>query len=249
MPSMLPAALGVSAAGSLGSGLLGANASEQAASDQEAAALQGIQLQRHEFQQTQNNLMPFITTGSKELGALASQGVPQFQSMFGSPQGEMDWLKNTPGYQFTLQQGLQANQNSNAAMGLGKSGAALKGADTFATGLASGTFQNQFQNFLAQQQQGFNQQFNISQLGESAAAGLGSLGQQSATAQNQLLTGGAAAQAAGTVGATNAITGGISGATGGLSQYALLSALSGGKGMFGGQTGSATSSFTGDYNA
>lgn len=68
-------------------------------------------------------------------------------------------LEQTPGYQFTRNQGLQAVQNSAAARGLGVSGAALKGAATFATGLADSTYQQQF----AQQQQLFSDSFNQGQ--------------------------------------------------------------------------------------
>jgi hypothetical protein len=58
----------------------------------------------------------------------------------------MAGLAQTPGYQFTLQQGLLGTQNAAAARGLGVSGAALKGADTFATGLASQTYNQQLNN-------------------------------------------------------------------------------------------------------
>jgi hypothetical protein len=55
-------------------------------------------------------------------------------------------LVQTPGYQFNLSQGLRAAQNSAAARGLGVSGAALRGAANYATGLADSTYQNQFAN-------------------------------------------------------------------------------------------------------
>jgi hypothetical protein len=53
-------------------------------------------------------------------------------------------LEATPGYQFTLDQGLKSVQSANAAKGLGVSGAALKGAATYATGLADKTYLDQF---------------------------------------------------------------------------------------------------------
>lgn len=53
-------------------------------------------------------------------------------------------LEATPGYQFTLDQGLKSVQSANAAKGLGVSGAALKGAATYATGLADKTYMDQF---------------------------------------------------------------------------------------------------------
>ncbi len=60
-------------------------------------------------------------------------------------------LEKTPGYQFTLDQGLKAVQNSYAAQGLGTSGAAMKGAADYAEGLASTTYQNQFKNWYDEQ--------------------------------------------------------------------------------------------------
>lgn len=52
----------------------------------------------------------------------------------------LDQLYNTPGYQFTLQQGLQGVDRSAAARGLINSGAAIKGATNYASGLAQKTY-------------------------------------------------------------------------------------------------------------
>lgn len=112
----------------------------------------------------------------------------------------MNRLEKTPGYQFAKQQGLQATQNSFAAQGLGQSGAALKGAASFATGLADQTYQSQFDNF-----------FKLMSSGQSAAAGMGQLGQGAATQAGQFSTSGAAAQGAGAVGAANSLGGGLTG--------------------------------------
>ena len=67
-------------------------------------------------------------------------------------------LENTPGYQFALQQGLRATQNSLAASGLAGSGAAAMAAGNYATGLASQTWPQVFQTWLAQQQLGQQQE-------------------------------------------------------------------------------------------
>lgn len=64
-------------------------------------------------------------------------------------------LEATPGYKFTLDQGLKSTQNSFAAKGLGNSGAALKGAAQFTTGLADQTYQSQLNNYLTS----YNAQF------------------------------------------------------------------------------------------
>lgn len=66
-------------------------------------------------------------------------------------------LENTPGYQFSLQQGLKGVQNQMASQGLGLSGAQLKGAESFAQGLASTTYNQQLQNAMGINNQNFNQ--------------------------------------------------------------------------------------------
>ena len=82
--------------------------------------------------------------------------VPDATGYANSAPGRMSQaeLEETPGYQFARSQGLQSVQNSAAARGLGVSGAALKGAATFATGLADQTYQQQF---AIKQQQFANQ--------------------------------------------------------------------------------------------
>ena len=121
-------------------------------------------------------------------------------------------LEQTPGYQFLLDQGLKATQNSYAAQGLGGSGAAIKGATNYATGLAGTTFQQQFQNYWAQNQNIYNMISGVSSLGENAAVMAGNQGTQQALANSNLLTGIGNSQAAGIVGSQNAITGGLLGA-------------------------------------
>lgn len=62
--------------------------------------------------------------------------------------GIQSFLESTPGYQFTLDQGLKATQNSFTSKGLGNSGAALKGAASFASGLADQTYSNRLNEYL-----------------------------------------------------------------------------------------------------
>jgi len=131
-------------------------------------------------------------------------------------------LTNTPGYKFTLDQGLQTVQNSYAAQGLGRSGAALKGAAGYATGLAQSTYNQQLNNYLTQNRQVYDMLMGQTQLGANAATGAGGFQIQGTTAANSYLTGGAAASAGGTVGAANALTAGASGASSNALLYALL---------------------------
>jgi hypothetical protein len=126
-------------------------------------------------------------------------------------QPTMAELENTPGYQFTLNQGLKAAQNAATSMGLGQSGPAIAGAADYATGLASTTYQQQFQNYWANNMNLFSMLMNQAQLGQASAAGVGAAGLGTAQAAGNALMGGANALAAGRVGAANAASGGLSG--------------------------------------
>lgn len=76
-------------------------------------------------------------------------------------------LESTPGYRFTLDQGLKSTQNSFAAKGLANSGAALKGAAGFATGLANSTYEQRLSDYL----NSYNSQYTNAQNSYTAQAG------------------------------------------------------------------------------
>lgn len=157
----------VSAAGSI-------FGSDKAADAQVQAAKIAAKTQKEMFDKTQQNLSPFIQGGAGIFNTLQNS-IPGLTADFAPT---MEQLEATPGYQFTLEEGLKAAQNSYAAQGLGQSGAAMKGAEQYATGLASQTFQQQFQNYLTQQSQKYNMLMGGSQVGANAAAGLGQISSQ-----------------------------------------------------------------------
>lgn len=211
---------GLSAAGGLASAFIGSNAATSAANTQAQAAANAQAQTMQMFKTIQQNLQPFQQAGSAAL--------PGLENLLGlgsnGTAGILTQLQQTPGYQFALQQGLQATQNSYAAQGLGQSGAALKGAANYAEGLAGTTYNNVFNNFLS-----------TAGLGVGATEALGNFASGTQSSINQLIGTQAAAQAAGTVGSANAISGGISNALGGISQAALLMGLNS-SGMFGGNS-------------
>lgn len=77
---------------------------------------------------------------------LGSAAIPQYEALLGiGPQGSAgigQALQNTPGYQFTQQQGQTGILNAASAAG-GVGGNTLAALDTYNTGLASGTYQNE----------------------------------------------------------------------------------------------------------
>lgn len=226
MPWMIPAAIAGSAVIGGASSLMGSGKASSAAKD-------AANKQFQQYLQTRADLMPYSGIGQTAAGnalALAQSGPtaggPDYVAQAaGERPGTMTQaqLEQTPGYQFTRDQGLKAVQSAAAARGLGVSGASLKGAATYATGLADQTYKDQFnlqqQRFADLLSLNTGQQGNIQNqaqrlnalatLGESAAAGTGTIGASLTNAAATNIAQSGLDQAAGTTGATNALTGGV----------------------------------------
>lgn len=203
---------------------VGAYTSMSAANAQKKAAKQAIDTQRGMYDQTRADMQPFTQAGQSALN-------PLMRMATGNPAEVQSQLEQLPGYQFTQTQGLKAVQNGAAARGLGSSGAALKGAATYATGLANSTYGDQFNRLLG-----------LSQLGANSAAATGGFATQTGAniAGTQIGAGNAAA--AGIVGAGNA----VSGAANSIGNYyytnALLSSMQNGGSAAGGVSPTGSSS-------
>ena len=226
-------AAGIGAVGSIASGLIGSKAAKSAADTQAQAALQGELLQAQELNTIQGYLAPYRALGEQGASMLGGQ-LGRITQPFAPT---MDQLAATPGYQFALKQGQLATQN--ALSGTQPGGAAAKSLINYSEGLASTTFQQQFQNYLAQNQQVYNMLAGTTQIGANAAAGAGQFGMQGTSNITNLLTGGAAAQAAGTIGGASSWLGALSGGTNALSNAIGIGAMTG---MFKGGGGSSASS-------
>ena len=238
-------AAGIGAVGAIGGALISGSAAKSAAGEQAAAAEQASQNALNQYDQTKAQLQPFTNAGTAALGSLETAlGLPggtgpnplTAAGLSGLTfQPTQAQLAATPGYQFDLTQGLQAVQNSNAAQGRGISGPALKGAASYATGLANNTlttqqgiFQNNLQNVI-------NPLTGLVQTGENAGATVGAQGVQAVQNANQLAVGGANASAAGTIGAANAASSALTGIGNTALNYSVYnSLLGGGSSPFGG---------------
>lgn len=166
--------------------------------------------------------------------------------------------QNDPGYQFRLQQGQDALQNSAAARGGLLSGGTAKALSDYNQNAASAEYgnvynrsYNKFTTDYNQFQQGQTNQFNryaaLAGLGQTSAQQLSNSGLT--TANNvasinanagqqigQNINNAGAANASGYINSANAINGAIGGGTSTLSQLAMLQALqSGGGAGVGGQ--------------
>lgn len=183
-------------------GLAGAAANFFGGQQQASAATNAANLQQQQYQQTRQDLLPYNQAGQTAVNQLTAQ-LPSLTAPITMDEAT---LRNTPGYQFNLDQGLKSVQNGAAARGLGSSGAALKGAATYATGLADSTYQNQFNNANTNKQNAYNFLTGTSTIGANAAAQSGQIGQAGAATAGNSLTSAGTAQAAGLTGAANALT-------------------------------------------
>ena len=225
LPTAMLIGTGVSGLGSLASALIGSNAASSAAATQAAGAKNALGVTKKMYKDISGKLQPYIDTGT-------NVGLTGVKNLLGA--GNLDSgaiqaaLEQLPGYQFALKQGLQAAQSGFSAKGLGQSGAAIKGAADYASGLASQTYNTLFGNFL-----------DTARLGEAAGSALGGVASNFNSSINNLITGGASATAAGQIGSANALTGGIGKATDAISNGALMLGLNN-AGFFGNAGGSSS---------
>jgi hypothetical protein len=235
--------------GALAGGYLSSQGSKSAAGSQSSADIAAQQTQMKMFQNIQANERPFITEGQQ-----ADLGLHQLfgkNGTYSTPYQNFSFnpanLSKMPGYNFQLQQGDQATQNTDAANVGAHSGVALKDLANFNQGLA-GTYENQYYNQALsnyQTNQGnyytaanniFNRLNGIATLGQNAAGNLGTQGSALGTGVAQAQAAQGAAIGAGQIGSANA----YAGAASTIPLYALLSngGSSGGGSNFGDATGS-----------
>ena len=275
MPAVVAA--GIGAAGSIGGALISSSAAGDASKAQQATSIMAMQQQDATNAYNRNNTQPYVNSGLNGLTRQQSliegfngQIQPYQDALAAAVPGDMTQtsLEATPGYQFTLSQGLKSTQNAAAARGLGVSGAALKGAAAYATGLSDQTYNTRFNQ--AQQQYTdrsnnltqalntnnalFTQNQNAINVGENAAVGSGTIGQAGATNYGNIATGSGNAQAAAGIAEGNALSKGINGlgtAANGYAQSQQLQALLGQQnGMYGAGNGifGTSSNNGGNYN-
>jgi len=239
--------LAVIAAIGIGSAVAGAVGSSKAAGAQAKAADQAAQLQhqdqqaslaeqQRQFNISQGNLAPFLKTGTQatqqlsQLTGTPGQGLlTPFSEQFQAPTAAQ--AEQTPGYQFQLQQGLNALQNSAAARGGLLSTGTAKNINDYAQGQAAsnysqtynralGEYQQRYNVFEGNQANTFNRLSALSGGGQTAANTLGQLGQATASnvaninevagqQQGNSIMNAGAARASGYAGVANSITGGL----------------------------------------
>lgn len=224
------------AAAVVGGAIVGGVASNMAAGKQANAAGKAADQSAEAAAQMRADLTPYNNLGQQAINPLWSAmgynvddkgNVTQNPSATLQQQFKFDPanLENTPGYQFTLQQGLKGTNNALAAQGLGLSGAQAKGLSQYTTGLANQTYGDQYNRALSTYNTNYqvasnnvNNLQNLVNTGQNSAAQSGQQGVQAANNAGNYLTQQGNAQAAGIAGVGQAVNSGVN-------NYMLYNAL------------------------
>lgn len=229
------AAIGAGIGGMVGGSMNQASAARQAAGAQQQAASEATGLQRDIFSTINTQQAPYRGAGYGALNTLQSMLPGQYQQYDAEgkpttmatgtgyltqqyapykPFTAQDLTANlAPNYEFMRQQGLGAVRQTANVGGGGSN--VLKMGTKFAEDYASNAYQNALNNYMTQQQQGFNQfqgqQTNIynrlagiAGIGQTGQGQVNQAGTNFANAAGQLGVGSATAYGAGQVGSANA---------------------------------------------
>jgi hypothetical protein len=170
-----------SVGGNLLSGLMGSNAADKASKAQLAAGRESNALQKYIFDTLQANQAPYQQAGVTALG--------QIQNLLANPGS----ITSQPDYQFGLNQGIKARDQSAASNGMLYSGAQQKALTQYGNDYA-GTKLDQSYNRLA----------NIAGIGQTANQGVSNAAQNYGNQVGNTLQGMGNSRASGYIGQSNA---------------------------------------------
>jgi hypothetical protein len=159
--------------------LTGSKAASDAKDAQVGAANSANSMQQKMYDQNSANLNPYIQSGQTNLASLNSQ-MPDLTRKFSANDFQAD-----PGYQFTLNQGLNSMQRSAAAKGFLDSTGTMMNLNNYAQDAASTQYGNAYNRFTQNQQQRYNMLSGMSQQGLQAGGALAGVGQNYANAYGQ----------------------------------------------------------------
>ena len=164
------AAAGIGAAGAIGGAMLSKSGGSgggysDAAQSQAAQAERAAALQWQMYQQARGDLTPWRKAGKGAVGMQAGLlDIPGYANI-----DPTQTLRDTPGYQFALNQGSDTLGRYAAARGMSMSGPQMKSLQTYGQGVGDQTYQQYFNNLGG-----------LSTTGENAAAMTGTMGQNAA---------------------------------------------------------------------
>lgn len=197
-------------AGPVIGGVIAAGAANKAASTQSKSADKATALQREMWQKQLELQKPFYEAGLTGQNALLQYlglGGDTTAANYGAgmkPFTGAD-LATEPGYQFRLNEGVNALNKQAAAKGGLLSGAALKEAARYGQDYASNEYQNAYNRYWNQRNQLLNPLQSLLGQAQTSAGAIGNAGQNYANQAGQNMMGAANARASGYVGGANAL--------------------------------------------
>ena len=151
---------------------------KKSADAQKSAANTSAAVQREMFYQSREDQLPWLETGEGALNQLAG-----LYGVEGGDPNAMQKFTQSPGYQFRLNQGVDAIENSAAARGTLNSGNTLRGLMEYGQNFASNEFNNYSNRLAALAGVGQSTATNIAGQSANTAAGIGSAVQNAGAAR------------------------------------------------------------------
>lgn len=191
---MLGALIGAGA--SIIGGLFGKSSADKAAAAQAKAANKALKLQREMWQTSRSDMMPWLDAGRTAL--------TQYMSQLGlgdGATGPTNAFKETPGYQWRVQEGEKGVMSNLSALGMKNSGKALKALESFRQGIAS----DEYDKWLGRVG-------GVAGQGQQSANSMAGYAQNAGNAMAGTIQDAGQARASGYVGGANAIMGGLNSA-------------------------------------
>jgi len=228
MSAVATAIVGAAVVGAVAS----SSASRSAANTQSDASNASIASNDRALAQQAEMSLPYRTAGTTAVNQLSALTQPGGGATQDFSYGPFDYQAD-PGYQFRLEQGLKAMNQTAAARGGLMSGNALKAGQQYGQDMGSQEYGASFGRYLqnyANAQNTFQMNRNnllsplqfLTGQGQAAAAGQASNIGANAASNSALITGAGNAQAAGQIGSANAFTGAMGQGIGQLQMNSLI---------------------------
>ncbi|MDO5051207.1 MAG: DNA transfer protein p32 [Moraxella equi] len=166
-------------ASSLLGGVLGNRENRKATQAQVDSADKASQVQKEQYERLHADLEPYRQAGGTALAQMMGKMTPD--GYFNQTYQGQD-IYNDPSYNFRLQQGLGAVEQSRASQGGLLSGATLKALNNYAQDYTSQEYQNAYNRFNADQTNQYNRLSNLIGMGQNASVQQGNAGMQTAQA-------------------------------------------------------------------
>lgn len=202
----------------VGSAVIGGLASRDAAKRQARAANNATAMQQSQYEQQREDSAPWREAGQRAL--LGMEEKENFQKDF-----TMADFQKDPGYDFRMQEGMKAINNSAAARGMGNSGATLKSLAKYGQDFASNEYTNAYNRFNSDRDRRFNRLSSLAGVGQTANSQLAQAGSNYANQAGQNMMAGANARAAGTMAMANNLSGAIGQGLGYYQNYQMMNQM------------------------